>query len=237
MSTWFRKAIEEVPTTHHQPIVEEQPEHPHGVAYIAFGDKARQEMQESWTAIGKLELGLPVTMMTSATQLSASIRQAIPVHEDNHIALSRWAKATLDQWTTFQKTLYLDADTRVVHPSFTVGFELLYSGWEMVMCLSDHQGTGALWHVSEEEREATLDEIGFTPVQLQCGVVWFDKTPAVQRLFEAWRSEWLRWKGQDQAAFLRALHYCPVKLAVLGKPFNSGEGTVIQHLFGRLRHE
>jgi hypothetical protein len=234
MATWFTKAIENMTSIYHEPIIE-RPEHPHGVAYIAFGDKARVAMQESWATVGKLQLGLPVTMMTGGGELSTAINLAIPVHEKDNAGLSRWAKVTLDLWTPFQRTLYLDADTKVLSPDFTAGFELLYNGWEMVMCMSDHQGKEAMWHIGEEEREATLDEIGFTPIQLQCGVMWFDQTPAVKQFFEAWRREWLRWRGQDQAAFLRALHTNPVKLAVLGKPFNSGEGTVIKHEFGRLR--
>lgn len=220
----------------HEPITDPAPTAPlHGVAYIAYGDKARTAMQDSWATIGRMQLGLLVTMMTGGGQLSSEIKMPIPVHEKDNTALSRWAKVTLDLWTPFQRTLYLDADTKVLDRAFTVGFELLAGGWDMVMCMSDHQGKEALWHIEEEEREATLDEIGFTPVQLQCGVMWFSNTPAVKKLFEAWRSEWLRWKGQDQAAFLRALHKNPVKMAVLGKPFNSGEGTVIKHEFGKLR--
>ena len=100
------------------------------------------------------------------------------------------------------------------------------------MVPSGNQGTDLLWHVDEEEREATLDEV-LNPLQLQAGVFWFKRNERTELLFTEWRKEWLRWKGQDQAAFLRALARAPVRMWILGFPFNGG--AVIAHLFGRTR--
>jgi len=114
---------------------------------------------------------------------------------------------------------------------------MLRKGWEMVMVPSvpNHPGQ-ILWHISEPERSETLEELGtWLHVMLNTGLIYFRRTEAVQNLFECWRKEWLRFKGWDQGAFLRALRKCPVSLWLLGSPFNSKGGEVVDHLFGRAR--
>jgi hypothetical protein len=104
----------------------------------------------------------------------------------------------------------------------------------MVITPSPQQDGETLWHVSEAERETTFDEWGTAQVlQLQCGVMWFTLTDRVREFFNLWREEWLRWQGQDQAAFLRALNRFPLKVWLLGRPFDGG--AVVGHRWGVLR--
>jgi len=144
----------------------------------------------------------------------------------------RWAKVNLNNLSPFTHTLYIDADT-LVHGDLSAGFDILSDGWDAAIVPSQQQGTELLWHVTEEERQATLDELEYEPVQLQGGLFFFQKNEPVDRFFTAWRSEWLRWKGQDQGALLRALKDAPIHIWLLGFPWNGG--AIVAHRYGRAR--
>jgi hypothetical protein len=66
--------------------------------------------------------------------------------------------------------------------------------------------------------------------QWQCGVMFVRRNERTERFFKAWHREWGRYGGEDQAAFVRALHRVPLRVWVLGRPWNGG--AVIQHRFG-----
>ena len=150
----------------------------------------------------------------------------------NNAQGARRAKVSLLDWTPYRDTLYLDADTRV-RGDVSAGFAMLDDGWDLVMAPSDHQGPEWLWHVSEKERAETEQRYLFRPVQLQAGVFFVRDTARTRALFGAWRAEWTAHQGEDQAALLRALLRCPVRLWLLGRPWNGG--ALIGHLFGRCR--
>ncbi len=145
---------------------------------------------------------------------------------------SRWAKVNLDNISPYERTLYLDADTRT-QADLSAGFDMLEDGFDLVITPSSNQGEDCLWHVQEPERQQTIDELGYLPLQLQAGVFFFRKSTAVLTFFEAWREEWERYRDQDQAAFLRALKRCPLKMWLLGRPWNGG--SLIDHRFGACR--
>jgi hypothetical protein len=190
-----------------------------GVAYVAIGQKAKAEAAESILALRDHD-DLPLAVIGTTDYVD-------PMQG------SRWAKLNIDKLVPkeWEQIAYLDADTRP-RESISTGFEILDDGWDMVIVPSDHQGDDLLWHIDEEEREATLAQT-FLPLQLQAGVFWFARNARTERLFSEWRKEWLRWKGQDQGAFLRALSRVPVRLWLLGFPWNGG--AAIAHLFGRTR--
>lgn len=110
---------------------------------------------------------------------------------------------------------------------------MLKDGWDLVLCPSAQQASEVLWHVTQEERAQTLDHWMMTPVQFQCGVLWFRRSESVRKLFAEWREQWLRFRGEDQGAFLRAIRTCPVRMWLLGFPFNGG--AVIEHRWGETR--
>ena len=117
--------------------------------------------------------------------------------------------------------LYLDADT-LVRQAVDVGFEMLADGWDLVMVPSTNQGDDVLWHVRPEEVGATFAELGYQPLQLQCGVMFIARNERTAAFFDAWHDEWMRWCDEDQAAFLRALKRVPLKIWMLGYPWNGG---------------
>jgi hypothetical protein len=191
-----------------------------GVCLIAYGDKAEREAHECLASLRQFH---------DWPYIIAS-RLEHPKDYDN-IQASRYAKVTLDLWSPFSDTLYLDADTRV-QGDLSVGFEMLDDGFEMLITHSAAQGRENMWHVAPDEREATYQEWRCGSIlQLQGGVFWFRKSVNVGNFFEAWRREWMRWRQFDQAALLRALRVAPVRMHILGRPFNGG--AVVQHRHGR----
>lgn len=198
-----------------------------GVVYVAFGKKALAEADQSirtlrknWSAKGKVYV---LEKSLHSSPVGATKGQQ-----------AHWAKTCADLWSPFDFTLLLDADTRI-RSSLSVGFRALKQGWDLVAIPSEFRAE-ILWHLSHEDREATFLGTGLPrPLMLNTGVLFFAKTSRTQKFFEAWRSEWLRFKGWDQGAFLRALRQAPVAIWLLGSPFNSAGGEVVDHLFGRAR--
>jgi hypothetical protein len=198
-----------------------------GVVYVAFGKRALVEADQSirtlrknWSAKGKIHV-LKQALGNSPIGLSTG-QQA------------HWAKTCTDLWSPFDFTLLLDADTRI-KGSLSVGFLALRQGWDLVVVPSEPRAE-VLWHLSHEDKEATFLSTGLLrPLMLNTGVLFFAKTSRTKRFFECWRSEWLRFKGWDQGAFLRALRQAPTAIWLLGLPFNSVGGEVVDHLFGRAR--
>jgi len=201
-----------------------------GAVWVAFGENAEREATESMASFRKHHR-LPTQCLTEIG--SGKIPSGLSVVQQAH-----WAKICVDRWSPYSHTLMLDADTRI-EGNLSVGFKILRAGWDLVMVpskpTSDRPGA-VLWNLSEAERQETLQELGtWRHLMYNTGVMYFRKTAQVSALFEAWRKEWLRYKQQDQGAFLRALVRHPVRLWTLGYPFNSLDGAVVKHLFGRAR--
>lgn len=194
-----------------------------GAVYIAYGDNARGEAAMSIRAL-RSRFPLPITVISDRALPGVQTQ----VFDDPRNG-ARWAKLNLEQLSPYDCTLYLDADTRP-RGDLTRLFVPLEAGFELVIAPSTEQADRALWHVSEQEREATFEALGFTPVQLQAGVMAFRKCEAINALFEAWRAEW---RGeQDQAALLRALYRVPVRTWLMSSHMSD---ALVLHLFGRAK--
>jgi len=103
-----------------------------------------------------------------------------------------------------------------------------------VIAPSANQGHNLFAHIDNEEREYTWAQIANPfPLQLQAGVMWFNKSDRVLELFDAWRDEWNKFKRQDQAALIRALQQHPLRIWILGLDWNSRRGAIVDHNFGR----
>ena len=201
-----------------------------GAVWVAFGANAMAEVQESTKTFLKHNR-VPTMVLT---ELSADIPRPGGLSTKDKEA--HWSKVSVDLWSPYVQTLVLDADTRI-NGSLSLGFKLLDRGWEVVLVPSFPPHKGAcLWHLSESERLHTLKKLGtWRHIMFNSGVVFFRRTKRVQDLFNAWRKEWLLYKDRDQGALVRALQYCPVKMWILGAPFNSLGGAIVNHLFGRAK--
>jgi hypothetical protein len=209
-----------------------------GVCYVAYGHSARKEARESIASL-LAHSDLPVKVIGDEWPVAVAWvdHESYPQRDLG----GRWAKLNLDRLSPWGQTLYLDADTRV-HGDVSAGFEVLDDGWDMAMAFSARQGSDVLGNCPEGDREAAFEAIGTMAVLgLQAGtffVAWNDRTRA---LWAAWREEWERWEPElgcftmDQAAFVRALGRCPVRLWILGLPWNSQNGEIVEHRFGAAR--
>jgi len=196
-----------------------------GILYIAYGKDACREVASSIQSLRDWHRDLPVAVIGEAIEGA----QHIPFARRDRIG--RWAKVNLDLLSRWGQTLYLDADTRIRQP-ITAGFQMLADGWDLVMTPSRNQGTDWLWHVGEEERRETILSVGIRAVQLQAGMMFFRQCEAVKHMFAGWRAEWERYQGQDQGALLRAIYQAPLKVWLLGRPWNGG--AIVEHRFGAI---
>lgn len=189
-----------------------------GIVYVAFGRRAEREVKKSIRSLQNHN-DIPVTVVDQSTFGDPGPG-------------ARWAKLNMDRLVDYERVLYLDADTRVCG-DLSVGFELL-NDWDLVLTPSKYQDGNLFAHIrGDEEKQETLREIeNPSPLQLQAGVMFFDRGRCA-RLFEIWREEWQRWRDQDQAALLRALKRSPVRVWLLGRCWNGGE--LVEHRFGKAR--
>jgi hypothetical protein len=196
-----------------------------GVVIVAYGNAAVVVAREAVKSIQALTPGLPIGVISDVP-----IEGAIPLpFKDDPGYGARWAKLNADLISPFEHTLYLDADTRA-YRSIDTGFDILDGGWDMALACSERQWADTLGHLPSEDRAYTLGTVGIRPVNLQAGVIFFKKNKAVADLFEAWRQEWRQFRRLDQGALLRALQRQPVKVWLLGRPWNGG--YIIGHRFG-----
>jgi len=198
-----------------------------GALIVAYGANARREAAQHIAALSESMPGLPVVVVAETP-----IPGARWVHMEQRDRGARWAKLNLDNLAPFDRTLYLDADTRVLG-DVSAGFRMLADGWDMAMAASERQGGELCWQCAEAERQATRLETGTEPLGLQAGVMFVRRNDRTAKLFAAWRAEWERWQGQDQGALLRALYRHPVRLWLLGRDWNGGR--LIAHRFGMAR--
>jgi hypothetical protein len=192
-----------------------------GVLYVAYGERAVGEARESIASLRKHH-DWPVAVV------GGEIEGAQHVAFPDRGMPGRWAKVNLLFLSPFERTLYLDADTRV-RGKLDAGFRVLDDGWDLVIVPSQGQDQ-PLHSLTEEERRVTLDETGDGwPLMLNTGVMWFRRNARTERLFAEWRREWKRFRLHDQGALLRALEKCPVRVWLLGLDFNSHRGEVVEH--------
>lgn len=192
-----------------------------GVVYVAFGSNALREARLSANTLPEgLEYYIHDTY-DSDSSLSAE-QQA------------HFAKTKAAMWSPYDHTLLLDADTRVLD-DLSFGFSLISTKCELVMVPSFPLREGSvLWNLSPEEKDYTFQKLGaWSHVMLNTGVMFFRKTSRVLSLFQVWSDEWLKFKDRDQGAFLRALIRAPVIIRLLGADYNSADGKIVKHLFGR----
>jgi hypothetical protein len=194
-----------------------------GIVYVAYGQKAKREVMESIKSL-KQHNSLPVTV------IDESKFNGGPFLTDSQRA--RWGKLNIPELVEYDRVLYADADTRF-RADITPGFSIL-EAWDMAIVPSKNQGGALFAHIPNAvEKETTLEEIGNPwPLQLQCGLMFFHRERCAG-FFSCWREEYKRYSDQDQAAFLRALHREPIRVWLLGRPFNGGE--LVEHRFGACR--
>lgn len=196
-----------------------------GVVMVAVGNRARSEAVSAISSLRQWH-DWPVVVVGEPV---AGATVQIPFEHPGYGA--RRAKLHADELAPWDRFLYLDADTRT-RGDLSAGFDILADGWDMAITTSENQEQEWLWHVGDKERAVTEERLGRV-VQLQGGMFYAAKNERTALFFQAWRHEWSRYQGEDQAALLRALQIAPVKLWLLGRDYNGG--ALVEHRFGRAR--
>ena len=196
-----------------------------GAVLVAYGDAAAREAGRAISSLKATDPRLPVYVISNRFIEGAIL---IPFGQEAGYG-ARWAKLNIDLLSPFKHTLYLDADTSC-HRSIMAGFDILADGWDIVMAHSHRQWDDTLGHLPADDRSYTLGTLGMRPVNLQAGVMFFTRNKETAGLFKAWREEWVQYRRLDQGALLRALYRQPVKVWLLGRPWNGG--GIIEHRFG-----
>ncbi len=202
-----------------------------GVAYVAIGDAAVREQDISAASLLRHNPDLDITVYSEPLEPG--------IAHENGVRQSRRAKLTLFEWCPYDAVFYLDADTRVLG-DITAGFDILADGWDLALCTSTSQGSNFLWHLDEAERAECLSAAGtyLHPLVYQAGVFFVARNDRTEALFAAWREEWEKRQRMDQGALVRAMHRSPVKVWLLGEPWNSahrGPGELVAHYFGKAK--
>lgn len=198
-----------------------------GIATVAIGETAVRENQLCLDSVKKY---LPDVE-------TLSIRYSdLYLDTDSYtdMQLSRIAKTNLVKYLPSHWThcIYLDSDTRVLSSDFRKIFDILRSGYDLCICPSEHSD---FWHIEETEKEQTFTSLEYVPLQLQAGMFGFTVNKETLMFFQCLSDEYMLHCNQDQAAFVRAYHQQPLKMWLMGYPFNSAYGGIVKHLFGRTR--
>jgi hypothetical protein len=201
-----------------------------GVVYIAIGDKAERAAERSIASLRQYYDG-DITVVSDRPITIPGIKpRYCSIAARSNVEASRWCKVRLNILTRYEHTMYIDADT-IVRGPIDAGFDVLDDGYDLALAHSAAQEEEALWHVDLNEAWFTLCQLYGSALQLQAGVMFFRHS--VANLFWEWRCEWQKWRGQDQAALLRALYKVPTRLWILGRSWNGG--SIIEHRFGGAR--
>ena len=194
-----------------------------GVVWVVVGARARELLPRARGALEEFCPGLPHIVIEEPRS---------PVPDATDLQLSRWGKLSLLDESPFDYTAYLDVDTQL-YRDIGPGFDILADGWDIAIAPSQNQSDDdLLWHIGSADKKLTLRTLMYTPLQLQAGVMFVSRNSRTQELFSIWQEEWMSFQDQDQGALLRALQRVPVKLWLLGRPWNGG--YIIGHRFGDL---
>lgn len=222
-----------------------------GIVYMAFGNRAKNEVMKSMASLRKIGLKIPVCVVGNVavpgTQFIKWDGESPfePTRRRNFQFLAGRLKPLLYNVTPYDYTMYIDADTEFIG-NIMPGFELLK---ENDIVVTEEMGTignlynkaNAGWEINIIERDFTIHFIGDKPDTkfINSGVLFFKKSSLTREVFKMWYSEWMRYEQWDeQLALHRALHCVPLtKVEHLGVEWNhphKEQAKVIFHNYGRM---
>lgn len=202
-----------------------------GAVFVAYGAPSMREARLAVPLLRGFHPDLPIWVLTDPTGPQPLIDGATVLRGPSADPGARLAKIMAPgMLVDLDQVVYLDADTRV-RGDISQGFAMLDDGWDIVLAPSTRQGLDVFGHLSADDRALTINQIGSQFVlALQCGVMFYRRSPEVIALFHRWRHEWERFRDRDQGAFIRALYASPIRLWLLGRAYNGGD--LVAHHFG-----
>jgi hypothetical protein len=199
-----------------------------GILYVAFGEKAILNVENSIQTVKKFAPTLPIAVVSDKQVKGAD---HIIFHVDID-AGARSAKTRMYSLSPFRKTLFLDADTEMKSDPMH-GFGLLdhvdmVIAQDPVRIFRDNTWPAL---VQAEVEETIRETKGGEFLYYNSGVIFFRRSAANKGLFQAWNQEWTRWGRQDQPALFRAMYKHPVRIAPMRAPWNTHQKSQAQFIY------
>ncbi|WP_232303788.1 glycosyltransferase [Pseudofrankia sp. DC12] len=224
-----------------------------GVVYLALGESYANLVTDSARTLRLHGYDGPVRVITDAPshELVDLECETLVVGSLPGGFASRFHKTQLYRWS-FERTLFLDADTIVIS-SIDEVWELL-AGRDMAMAPDMHSSVADVIarSVNDPSRRAPeyqlMQELGLAGRRYyNSGVMLWDQNGRMSRMFNRWHQEWNRFGGEDQLALVRAIAATGTKVATLDSTWNRrpkafasvdearGAGVRILHFLSRQR--
>ena len=199
-----------------------------GVMYIVYGERAAEEAEDSVASLRRWLPDMPVLRIGDAGELPVS-----PFDGDKFL----WGRLLpyLYGASPWERTMYLDADTEFLASPETL-FDLL-DNWDFVLAETPERHLLSRT-IEEPEMEYTRAMFGgaWWLLYHNGGMFLWRRGEAVQRFFELWHEEWVRFGSWDpQAALLRALARSEMAFLTLPYTWNCNrreETRLIYHRYG-----
>jgi hypothetical protein len=227
-----------------------------GIIYMTFGNNAVESAEKSIASIKAIGIDLPIaTIGTHKIQHTTFIPwyRHQPWTDDKANPDQRfragYVKPFVYEFSPFDYTLYLDADTEI-QKDFRKAFNYLSSYDLCVVHGTENRTLGRsrkhfqalefavpFWNQFRGELEYSCAVLGPETRIMNSGVIFFRKSPEAQSFFKAWYEEWLRFGGwEEQHAFLRVERNHPAKIFNLSTKWNQKHlqpTTIIWHRMGK----
>jgi len=226
-----------------------------GIVYAVFGEKSAAAALESYRSVrASIGEGIPAIAIGTypvpgLDHLEWKAGSPWTGTQSGRSFLAGKVKPLLYNYSPFEYTLYLDADTEICG-DIMPGFDFLR---EYDICIADdgrfieqiykHSKLGKEWDWAREERDFTSAFLGKPRNrEINSGVIFFRKSDQAEQFFAKWHEEWMRYQQWDeQFAFLRAEHVCPetkIKhLLQIWNEHNPAKPKIIWHKWGHARDQ
>jgi hypothetical protein len=197
-----------------------------GVLYLALGADYGGLATDSARTLRLHGYDGPVRVVTDRPS-----RELVDLECETHVVgelprgfASRFHKTQLYRWS-FDRTLFLDADTVVISPISEIWEQL--DGHDMAMAPDMHASVAhVLEHsVNDPTRRAPeyqlMRDLGLTGRRYyNSGVMLFRQGTRTADAFDHWHREWTRFRGEDQLALVRAIAASGLRVRTLDSSWN-----------------
>ena len=198
-----------------------------GIIYVAYGDLAIKGCQASMLSAKHQHPGVQVAVVSDREVQGADFKIVQPSLDIG----AREYKTNVYQYSPFDYTLFLDADTLVVG-SLQAGFSTLVQGWDVVMALDYRQTLSRIDHIPPADVNDAIALVGTGEYpHYNAGMIFWRKGEAVERMYQLWHEEWSRFRFRDQAALVRAIYRSRVKLWTVSWQWNTHREEKAKHVF------
>jgi hypothetical protein len=191
-----------------------------GIIILSTGEDRRWMLRQARDSVKRHNPEMPIHILSDSKQDASQIVNPLLGYE------SRFYKTKMIAYSPFEVGMMMDDDA-VVDRQLPSLLDAL-CGAEIGMCrnfgwpyLNDVLSCGVeLLYCSQEEIDYTRKVMPYDAHFYNAGTLLFKKTQRSIAFAWEWYAEWLRFKGPDQLAFVRALQKTPILFRELPPQWN-----------------